>query len=103
MILMFEAYSAILPIRTETMGVYPSCTYLSLFHEIPLETTEEDFPLAGLQSIHHGGDRSRKIRHREKDKLLVHKITVFDLVRSHVQKRTRLPSVARKYIRFFEW
>jgi hypothetical protein len=56
MILVFKAYNTILLMHTQTMGVYPSFTYLSLSHEVPLETTEENFPLAGLQSIHHGGD-----------------------------------------------
>lgn len=36
---------------------------LSLRDKVPFEAAEQDFPLAGFQSIHHGWNRSGEVGH----------------------------------------
>jgi hypothetical protein len=68
----------------------PSGSYLDFLLEFPLETTPDDLPLTGLETVTYGRDGTNIVRNREKDELLVDEIGVRDLIRIVIEIGSRL-------------
>lgn len=68
-------------------NVAPQLTQLDLLRESSLETTEQHFPLAGLQTVHHAGQRAYVVLDAEQNQLPVYEVTHFHLWQGVVQGR----------------
>lgn len=67
-----------------------SRSYLDFFLEFPFETTPDDLPLTGLETVTYGWDGTDVVRNREKDEFLIDEIRVRDFIRVVVEIGTRL-------------
>mmetsp|Transcript_21100 Transcript_21100/g.49106 ORF Transcript_21100/g.49106 Transcript_21100/m.49106 type:complete len:218 (-) Transcript_21100:1586-2239(-) len=54
--------------------------HLHVVLELPLEASEQDLPLAGLEAVDHGWDGSGHVRLGEEHQLLVHEVLVAHLL-----------------------
>ena len=63
---------------------------LDFLLEFTLEATPNNLPLARLQTIHYGRDRTNNIRHGEKNQLFVDEIGIRNLIHVMVEIGSRL-------------